>query len=282
MDMVINQVLIKERSQKSPGQTALRIEVTSQTKGKGKAKSGKKSQKKKGTCTYCSKEGHTENVCFKKKCNVAAKDGTDKLKEKPKEEKTELAARVTQVDRNSPPPLHLFLARNQMNKATTHDWIIDSGASAHMLCQHKWFTTYRLLVPPQSITVGNRMSIPAVGIGCITVDLKLDGGRMSTTVIRDIYYMPDLDGNLLSVSYLAEFDLEVTFGHDSCRILDRSQVVGKGYKQNSLYLLAMTPSLEDQTAYVIHGPSSSLDPELPLTAFASQKTSSEADIDVWH
>ena len=41
-----------------------------------------------------------------------------------------------------------------------------------------------------------------------------------TTVIRDVYYMPDLDGNLLSISYLAEFNLEVVFGHNSCQILD--------------------------------------------------------------
>jgi len=59
-------------------------------------------------------------------------------------------------------------------------------------------------------------------------------------------------------------------------------VVGKGYKRNSLYLLAATPSLEDQMAYVVNGPSSSLNPELPLMALASRKTSLEADIDVWH
>jgi len=94
MDMVINQVLIEERSRKSLGQTALSAKATSQTKGKGKAKSGKKGQKKKGTCTYCSKDGHTEDVCYKKKCDIAMKDGMDKSKEKPKEEKTELAACV--------------------------------------------------------------------------------------------------------------------------------------------------------------------------------------------
>ena len=59
-------------------------------------------------------------------------------------------------------------------------------------------------------------------------------------------------------------------------------MVGKGYKQNSLYLLAATPSPEDQMAYVVNGPSTSLDPKLPLSALASRKTSSEADIDVWH
>ena len=251
-------------------------------KGKGKAKSGKKGQKKKATCTYCSKDGHMEDICYKKKRDVAAKDGMDKLKEKPKEEKTELAARVAQVDGDSPPPLRLFMARNQMDKATIRDWIIDSGMSAHMSCQCKWFMTYRWLVPPQSVTVGNGTYIPAVGIGRIRINLKLDGGHIATTIIRDVYYVPDLDGNLLSVSYLAEFNLEVTFGCDSCRILDGNQVVGKGYKQNSLYLLAATPCLEDQTAYVVNGPSSSLDPELPLMALTSRKTSSEADLDIWH
>ena len=240
MDMVINQVLIEERSKKSPGKTALSMKAMSQMKGKGKVKSGKKGQKKKGTCTYCLKDSHAEDICYKKKHDIAAKDGTDKLKEKPKEEKTKLAAHVTQVDGHSPPPLHLFMARNLADKTTTRDWIIDLGMSAHMSCQHKWFTTFRQLVPPQSVTVGNGMSIPTVGIGRVSIDLKLDGGCMTTTVIHDVYYMPDLDGNLLSVSYLAEFDLEVIFGHDSCQILNGNQIVGKGYKWNSLYLLAAT------------------------------------------
>ena len=90
MDMVINQVLIEERLKKLPGQTALSAKATSQVKGKGKAKSGKKGQKKKGTCTYCSKDGHMEDICYKKKCDAAAKDGAEKLKEKAREEKTEL------------------------------------------------------------------------------------------------------------------------------------------------------------------------------------------------
>ena len=48
MDMVINQGLIEERSQKLPGQTVLSAKVTSQTKGKGKAKSGKKESEEEG------------------------------------------------------------------------------------------------------------------------------------------------------------------------------------------------------------------------------------------
>jgi len=69
---------------------------------------------------------------------------------------------------------------------------------------------------PQSVTVGNGMSIPVVGIGHICVNLKLDGGHTVTTVIRDVYYVPNLDGNLLSISYIPEFNLEVTFGCNSC------------------------------------------------------------------
>lgn len=67
MDIVINQVLIEEKSKKLPGKTALSMKVMNQAKGKGKVKPGKKGQKKKGTCTYCSKDDHMEDVCYKKK-----------------------------------------------------------------------------------------------------------------------------------------------------------------------------------------------------------------------
>jgi len=43
-DMVINHVLIEERLRRSPGKMAFSMKVMSQTQGKGKAKSGKKSQ----------------------------------------------------------------------------------------------------------------------------------------------------------------------------------------------------------------------------------------------
>ena len=121
-----------------------------------------------------------------------------------------------------------------------------------------------------------------VGIGCISVDLKLDGDCMMTTIICDVYFVPNLDGNLLSISYLANFNLEVIFSRDLCRILDGSQLVGKGYKRNSLFVLAAKPCLENQMAYIVNGPLSSLDPKLPFTALATQKTTSEADIDIWH
>jgi len=56
------------------------------------------------------KDGHTEDVCYKKKHDIAAKDGMKKPKEKAKEEKTKLVAHVAQVDGNSPLPCHLFMA----------------------------------------------------------------------------------------------------------------------------------------------------------------------------
>ena len=59
-------------------------------------------------------------------------------------------------------------------------------------------------------------------------------------------------------------------------------MVGKGYKQNSLYLLAAMPCLKDQMAYIVQDPSSFLNPEVPLTVFTSQKTSSAANLDIWH
>jgi len=65
-DAVINQVLIKEKSRKvSSTLLALAMKTTGQPKGKGKEKGGKEDKGKK-SCTYCLKNGHTEDECWKK------------------------------------------------------------------------------------------------------------------------------------------------------------------------------------------------------------------------
>ena len=210
-----------------------------------------------------------EDECWKKKADEATKGMESSNKEKPKEkEKTELAARFTQVDSNDS-PLCLFIAKRSKASLSTHEWIIDSGASAHMSCQQNWFKTYHPLSPPQHVVIGNGKAIFTIGIGRIGLNLDVGNGQMKYTVLTDVYHVPELDGNLLSISYLASRNFYATFGPDSCTILADNETVAIGYKQDVLYILAATLTLEDQTAYIVHGPSPFLDPSIPLTALAT-------------
>ena len=62
MDAVINQVLIKEKSRKVSSTLSALAAKTGRPKGKGKEK-GVKEDKGKKSCTYCSRNGHTEDKC---------------------------------------------------------------------------------------------------------------------------------------------------------------------------------------------------------------------------
>jgi len=108
-DAVINQVLIEEKLRKvSSTLLALAAKTTGRPKGKGKEK-GVKEDKGKKLCTYCSRNGHTEDECWKKATECSkAKDDASKEKT---DEKRELVAHVTKAGLTHSPPLCLFMAQ---------------------------------------------------------------------------------------------------------------------------------------------------------------------------
>ena len=108
-DAVINQVLIEEKLRKvSSTLSALAAKMTGQPKGKGKEK-GVKEDKGKKLCTYCLRNGHTEDECWKK-ATERSKAKDDASKEKT-DEKRELAAHVMKAGLTHSPLLRLFMAQ---------------------------------------------------------------------------------------------------------------------------------------------------------------------------
>jgi hypothetical protein len=129
IDSVISQVLIEEKSRKaSSSQSAL----FAKGPGQQKAKSESKDKKKQKKCNYCSKLYHVEKDCRKKKADEAAKGGADK--EKPKEPKADLSAKVAHTSQDQS-PIQLFAAYAQEKGINPSHWIVDSGASANMSCR---------------------------------------------------------------------------------------------------------------------------------------------------
>jgi hypothetical protein len=76
--------------------------------------------------------------------------------------------------------------------------------------------------------------------------------------------------------------LEVSFGGtDTCRILANGQVTVLTHKRGSLYILAES-NCEVTHAYIMQGPSMTLDPDTPITALTSKTLTSSASLDTWH
>ena len=80
-------------------------------------------------------------------------------------------------------------------------WIVDLGASTYMSSQQRWFIIYEKLLEPHCVCSGNKYSILAIGTSQIQFTVTV-GDYDSEYILSDIYYIPNLNGNLLSVSTL--------------------------------------------------------------------------------
>jgi hypothetical protein len=79
-------------------------------------------------------------------------------------------------------------------------WLIDLGASRMMSSHHHWFKHFTPLPKPIKVVLGDNSSIPATCYGRILVRMNA-GDHFQNAVLQDVLYVPDLSGNLLSVSH---------------------------------------------------------------------------------
>jgi hypothetical protein len=84
-----------------------------------------------------------------------------------------------------------------------------------MSSQRNLFLSYRKLHTPKSIRLGDDSTIYAYGIGTISLEFNLNERKHEAT-IKEVYYVPDLQGNLLSVSALTKRGYTFIFDFDGC------------------------------------------------------------------
>ncbi|PCH35364.1 hypothetical protein WOLCODRAFT_79384, partial [Wolfiporia cocos MD-104 SS10] len=86
-----------------------------------------------------------------------------------------------------------------------------------MSSHREWFVNYSPLASPQHVWLGDERYILAIGIGQITLHFDTPDSTKSA-LIQNVFHVPELNGNLLSVSNLTKRDYEVNFTHDECMI----------------------------------------------------------------
>lgn len=144
------------------------------------------------------------------------------------------------MSRGDNPTLKLFMASNSGHDLET-SWIVDS---------------------PQMVVVGNGSSIPATAVGRVELEMDLGNGKTGNVLLQNVYYVPDLNSNLLSVAYLASRDITVVFVHNKCKI-----EMG-GETQHS--------------TRIAYGPSPVTNPTLMITALTATSSNSKASLETWH
>lgn len=111
------------------------------------------------------------------------------------------------------------------------DWIIDSGASRHLTTQCELLRDYISIVPT-SITIGNGKDITAIGQANISLHTAT-----GTLALAAVLFVPDIGGNLISVSGIVDQGFPVEFTKTVSIVSQgmTARVIGK--RQGNIYFL---------------------------------------------
>ena len=238
-EKVTAQVLRQEKDRKHGSEIALLARHGQFKKGKGGNAGGKgkdsKDEKKKVKCGFCGKKGHGEEECRKKQATI------EKLKQdKPKE----LTAKVARTEDEEPEELELFVATETRSQLTVQRWILDSGASGSMSSQREFFHSLIPLSTPKRVRLGDDSFILATHRGRVVLNFETTTGGSYQTVLPGVFYVPDLAGNLLSISNITGLGYKISFEDSGCVITHKKfSIRGSAKQSGGLYVINCHPSL---------------------------------------
>ena len=152
-------------------------------RGRGRGRQ-QRSDKSKFQCYNCQKFGHFAKDCWSPKSKV--------------EEKANFAEGEDE-ERNV-----LLLAHNGESQESEHTWYLDTGASNHMCGRKKLFEKLDETVRGK-VSFGDNSQIPVMGKG----DIQFRARDGSNQVISNVYFVPKMTSNILSLGQLLERGYEI-------------------------------------------------------------------------
>ena len=157
-----------------------------------------------------------------------------------------------------------------------------------MSSHRNWFQVYQDISPPKKVWLGDDCYILAMGIGQLHLEMDLGGGKKGPIIIRSVYYMPDVSGNLLSVSYLIERGYSVNFNNNECCILCKQdqELCGIAKEVDGLFIVNAKPIIPEH-AYISKtikeiSEDSDINPETHEAALITWTKTSKATVGIWH
>lgn len=128
----------------------------------------------------------------------------------------------------------LLMAHVELNGSKMEDlWFLDSGCSNHMTGNKKWFSemdeNFR-----HSVKLGNGARMVVQGKGSIKIRVS---GMIQ--IIQDVYYVPELSNNLLSIGQLQERSLAILIQDNVCKIYHsaRGLIIETAMSTNRMFII---------------------------------------------
>ncbi|CAK9833160.1 Copia protein [Anthophora retusa] len=179
-------------------------------------------------CHHCGRNGHKKRDCYYYKRNQQYN------------EEMKRSIQTVQISEPSGSQENTsgfaFIAgnnetKNSLGKIT---FLLDSGASDHIVKTEKLFSKYVMLQPPVKISVakvGTFITATKKGNINVTSNLGIEG------VLEDVLYCPDVPYNLLSVRRMQQAGLSVTFNEEGIEIRKNGKTVMYGKPLDNLTMI---------------------------------------------
>ncbi|KAH0732943.1 hypothetical protein KY289_004131 [Solanum tuberosum] len=210
---------------------------------KGVPKNQKNEKRFEGKCYNCGKKSHMEKDCWFKKQPVESNAATSNPKENSEDVwDAEAFFAIEEED---------LAFTTTISKSIDHenDWIVDSGCANHMTGDKK----QKLQNP--SVYKGSRVVVTAndsrlliAHIGKTAFSLQHGTNQMS---LQNVYHVPGIKKNLLSVSQLTTYGNYILFGPDDMRIYqdlkNLENPIMKGRRLDAVYVMYAESAYVEKT-----------------------------------
>ncbi|CAJ2641499.1 unnamed protein product [Trifolium pratense] len=112
-------------------------------------------------------------------------------------------------------------------------WFLDSGCSNHMIGNKTWLFDFNSNIR-ESVKLGDDSRMEVKGKG--NLKLCING---ITQIITNVYYIPGLKNNLLSIGQLQQKGLTIIFKHDYCKVYheERGLIMSTKMTTNRMYVV---------------------------------------------
>jgi hypothetical protein len=190
-------------------------------RGRGRGRGRFEFDKSAVECYHCHDFGH-----FQWECSKRAKEHTAKYIETKEE-------------------MLLMALVDSKETESEHIWFLDSGCSNHMCGEKNIFceldSNFR-----ESVKLGNNSRLAVQGKGNIRLEVK---GIMF--IITDVFYVPDLKNNLLSIGQLQEKGMAVFIQHGKCKIFhsEKGLIIETGITHNRMFTIIAHCSPKEQQCF---------------------------------
>ena len=190
-------------------------------RGRGRGRDRQQYNKALVECYKCKKLGHFQYECpdWERNAHYAELDETEEM---------------------------LLMAHDECDDEKSAEiWFLDSGCSNHMTGNKQWFTDIDEQYQ-QSVKLGDNSKMAVVGKG--NIRLHVNG---ITQVITNVYYVPELKNNLISIGQLIEKGVSVLIQNGECRCYHSKEGLFLQTKMstNRMFVFHATPMSQVSTCF---------------------------------